>query len=170
MTFRRFAVSLVSVCALLACSDESSVVALNVTTAPDVPVVAQLHVTITQGSRQFIYDFAPPIEAAMGDAGPSIQDSFFQRITLPEEFDDQDALVHVDALQAGGVPFTPALSSETTVRLEEHGAVAAYVTLAFPGKLPAPNSGGEAGAGGAAGAADDDAAAGAPSEGGSAAR
>jgi len=149
MTFRRFAVSLVAVCALLACSDEASVVALNVTAGADVPVVDQLHVTITQSSRKFVYDFAPPTEPGMGDAGPSIQDSFFQRITLPAEFDDEDALIHVEALQAGAVPFTPPLSSETTVRIEEGGAVAAYVTLAFPAPPPSPN--GDAGAGGVSG-------------------
>lgn len=161
MTFRRLVVSLVAVSALLACSDEASVIALNVTAGADVPVVAQLHVTITQSSRKFVYDFAPPTEPGMGDAGPSIQDSFFQRITLPEDFDDEDALVHVEALQAGAVPFSPPLSSETTVRIEEDGAVAAYVTLAFPAPPPSPS--GEAGAGGVSG---EDSLAGAPGEGG----
>jgi hypothetical protein len=153
MTFRRFTVSLVSVWALLACSDEEAVVALNVTAGADVPVVDQLHVTITQGSRRFVYDFTPPIEPAMGDAGPSIQNSFFERITLPDGFDDQEALVHVDALQAGAEPFDPPLASETSVRIEEHGAVAAYVTLAFPPAPPVPDPGGEAGAGGEGGGA-----------------
>src|SRR4051812_16334217 len=110
MTIRRFAVSLVSVCALLACSDEDSVVALNVTAGPEVPVVAQIHVTITQGSHKFVYDFTPPIEPAKGDAGPSIENSFFERITLPGEFEDEQARVQVDALQAGAVPFTPPLT------------------------------------------------------------
>lgn len=162
MTFRRFAVSLVSVCALLACSDEAAVVALNVTASDDVPVVAQLHVTITQGSRKFVHDFAPPTEPGMKDAGPSIQNSFFERITLPDDFDDEDAKIHVEALQAGSVPFTPPLSSETTVRIEEDGAVAAYVTLAFPPSPPASGAN-EAGAGGTAA---DNGVAGAPSEGG----
>jgi len=115
MTFRRFAVSLISVCALLACSDEASIVALNVTAGADVPVVDQLHVTFTQASHKFDYEFSPPTEPGMGDAGPSIQDSFFQRITLPDDFDDEDVLIQVEALQAGGVPYTPPLSSETTV-------------------------------------------------------
>src|SRR5690349_10108237 len=162
MTFRRFAVSLVSVCALLACSDEGSVVALNITATDDVPVVDQLHVSITQGSRKFVYDFTPPIDPAMGDAGPSIKNSFFERITLPDSFDDEDALVHVEAMHAGAVPFTPPLASETTVRVEEDGAVAAYVTLAFPTPLPGPDDGAEAGAGGEGGASG----AGAPNNGG----
>jgi hypothetical protein len=165
MTFRRLAVSLVSVCALLACSDGAAVVALNVTAGADVPVVDQLHVTVTQGSRKFVYDFTPPIEAAKGDAGPSIQNSFFERITLPESFDNEDARVQVDALRAGALPFEPPLTSETTVRIEEHGAVAAYVTLALP-PVPPPDLGGDAGAGGEGGAGGNDSLAGAPSEGG----
>jgi len=163
MTLRRLAVSLVSVCALLACSDEEAVVALNVTAGDDIPVVEQLHVTITQGSRRVVHDFKPPVELGEAGAGPSIKNSFFERIALPDDFDDEEALVHVEALQAGAVPFVPALTSETTVPIEEDGAVAAYVTLAFPAPLPAPDAGVQAGAGGEAGAGD---ASGAPSEGG----
>jgi len=150
MTFRRFAVSLASVCALVACADEAAIVALNVTADADVPVVAELHVTITQGSRKFVYDFTPPIQAGEGDAAPSIQHSFFERITLPGNFDARDARVFVEALQAGAVPFAPPVSSETTVRIEADGAVAAYVTLAFP-LPPPPDLVGDAGAGGESG-------------------
>jgi hypothetical protein len=149
MTFRRLAVSLVSVCALLACSDEEAIIALNVTAGADVPVVNQLHVTITQGSRQFVHDFAPPTEKGMAGAGPSIQNSFFERITLPESFTDEQASLRVEARQAGGAAFEPPLTDETTVPIEENGVVAAYVTLKFPAVI-AP-SGGAGGGGGAAG-------------------
>jgi len=149
MTFRRFAVSLAAVCALLACADQAAIVALNVTADADVPVVAELHVAIMQGSHKFVYDFTPPIQAGDGDAGPTIAHSFFERITLPLDFDDQDARIFVEALQAGAVPFTPPLTSETTVRIEADGAVAAYVTLSFPPPPPDPN--GDAGAGGEGG-------------------
>jgi hypothetical protein len=159
MTFRRFAVSLFSVCSLLACSDDDSIVALNVTAGADVPVVAQLHVTITQGSRKLVYDFKPPVEPAMGEGAPSIKDSFFERITLPDDFEDQDALVEVEALQGDRAPFDPPLTDETTVRIEENGVVAAYVKLELPKMDPEP----EPGAGGAAGASGDG---GATSEGG----
>lgn len=153
MTFRRFAVSLLSVCALLvACSDDDAIVALNVTAGADVPVVDQLHVTITQGSRKFVYDFKPPVEEGAEGAEPSIQNSFFERITLPDEFDDEDALVQVEARMAGGAPFEPALTDETTVRIEESGVVAAYVKLEFPMPEPEPEPG-AAGAGGAGGEA-----------------
>ena len=150
MTFRRFAVSLGSVCALFACSNADPIVALNVSAGADVPVVDQLHVTFTQGSRRFVYDFTPPSDAAMGDAGPSIQDSFFERITLPSSFEDQDALIHVEALKTGRVPFDPALTDETTVHIEADGVVAAFVKLEFPTAPPA--TGGDAGAGGEGGA------------------
>jgi hypothetical protein len=163
MTFRRLAVSLVSVCALLACSDEDAVVALNVTAADNVPVVAQLHVTITQGSHRLVHDFTPPVESGEAGAAPTIKNSFFERITLSDDFDDENAQVVVEALQAGAVPFQPALTSETTVPIEEDGAVAAYVTLAFPPPLTEPDAGAQAGAGGDAGAGG---ASGAPSEGG----
>jgi hypothetical protein len=150
MTFRRFVVSLASVCAFLACADQAAIVALNVAAEADVPVVDQLHVTITQGSHKFVYDFEPPIGPGEGDAGPSIQRSFFERITLPRDFDGRDARVLVEALQAGAVPFTPPLTSETTVRIEADGAVAAYVTLAFPPLAPLDPSG-DAGASGEGG-------------------
>jgi hypothetical protein len=168
MTFRRFAVSLVPVCALFACSNEDAIISLNVTAGADVPVVDQLHVTITQGSRQVVHDFKPPTEAGMGDAGPSIQDSFFERITLPESFTDQDAVVRVEARKAGGAAFTPPLTDETTVRIEEDGVVAAYVKLELPAVVPPPEGGaaGEGGAGGDGGAGAEGGTAGARAEGG----
>jgi len=162
MTFRRFAVSLFSVCSLLACSDDDSIVALNVTAGADVPVVDQLHVTITQGSRKLVYDFKPPVDEATDDAKASIKDSFFERITLPDDFEDRDALVQVEALQAGRTPFDPPLTDETTVHIEENGVVAAYVKLELPMMEPEP----EPGAGGAAGAAGASGEAGATNEGG----
>jgi hypothetical protein len=160
MTFRRLAVSLLSVCALFACSDDDAIVALNVSASTNVPVVDQIHVTITQGSRKLVYNFKPPVEEAKDDGEPSIQDSFFERITLPDGFVDENALVQVEALHAGGVPFDPPLTDETTVRIEEDGVVAAYVKLEIP--MPEPEPEPEPGAGGQGGAA------GATSEGGAA--
>lgn len=165
MTFRRFAVSLLPVCSLLACSNDDAIIALNVSAGADVPVVDQIHVSVTQGSRNFVYDFKPPSEMGMGDAGPSIQDSFFERITLPGSFTDDDALVHVEARHTGGQPFNPPLSDETKVRIEEHGVVAAYVSLKFPSVSP-PKMGGEAGAAGEAGASGEAGAGGAGGQGG----
>ena len=167
MTFRRLAVSLVSVCALFACSDDDAVVALNVSAGAEVPVVDQHHVTITQGSHKLVYDFTPPVEAAKEGGEPTIQDSFFERITLPDDFDDEDALVQVEALHTGGAPFDPPLSDETTVRIEENGVVAAYVKLALPAVVtPEPGAGGAGGAGGDVGGATDGGAGGALTQGG----
>jgi len=157
MTFRRLGVALLFVCPVFACSNDDSIISLNVTAGADVPVVDQLHVTVTQGSRRFVYDFAPPTEPGMGDAGPSIQNSFFHRITLPGDFRGDDALLHVEAQHAGGTPFNPPLADEKTVHIEEHGVVAAFVTLEFPSAKPPGmgegGAGGEAGAGAEGGAA-----------------
>jgi len=168
MPLRRLAVSLVCACSLLACSDDDTIIALNVSAAADVPVIDQLHVTITQGSRKFVYDFKPPVEAAKDDAEASIQDTFFERITLPDSFDNEDASVQVEARKASGAPFEPALADETTVRIEENGVVAAYVKLALPMTPPQPAEGGAGGASGEAGASNEGGAGGAasPSQGG----
>jgi hypothetical protein len=165
MTFRRFAVSLFSVCSLLACSDDDSIVALNVTAGADVPVVDQIHVTITQGSRKLVYDFKPPVEEAKDEGAASIKDTFFERITLPDGFEDQDALVQVEALQAGRTPFDPPLTDETTVHIEENGVVAAYVKLELPMMEPEPEPA-AGGAGGEAGATSESGASGAAGQGG----
>ena len=164
MTFRRVVVSLAAVWALSACSSGDTIVALNVTATDAVPVVEQLHVTITQGSRRHVRDFAPPIETPTGDDAPppSIKNSFFERITLPDGWTEAPALIRVEAQQADGSPLEPPLSDETTVTLRPDGVVAAYIDLDIPAEMPS----GEGGAGGAGGAGA--AAGGAPGMGGAA--
>jgi hypothetical protein len=148
MTFRRVLVSLAAVWALSACSDGDTIVALNVTATDAVPVVEQLHVTITQGSRRHVQDFAPPIETPTGEDAPppSIKNSFFERITLPDGWAEEPALIRVEAQQADGSPLEPPLSDETTVTVQPDGAVAAYIELDIPAEVPT----GEGGAGGEA--------------------
>lgn len=147
MTFRRVVVSLAAVWALSACSDGDTIVALNVTATDAVPVVEQLHVTITQGSRRHVQNFAPPTETPTGEDAPppSIKNSFFERITLPEGWSEEPTRIKVEAQQADGSPLEPPLSDETTVTLEPDGVVAAYIELDIPQEMP----GGEGGAGGA---------------------
>jgi hypothetical protein len=157
MTFRRVVVSLAAVWALSACSSGDTIVALNVTATDAVPVVEQLHVTITQGSRRHVQKFAPPTETPEGDDAPppSIKNSFFERITLPEGWSEERTVIRVEAQQADGSPFDPPLSDETTVTLEPDGAVAAYIELDIPTEMPSGEGGaGGAGAGGAGGAAE----------------
>ena len=168
MTFRRVVVSLAAVWALSACSTGDTIVALNVTATDAVPVVEQLHVTITQGSRRHVQDFAPPTETPTGDdaPAPSIKNSFFERLTLPEGWAEEATLIRVEAQQADGSPLDPPLSDEATVTLQPDGVVAAYIQLDIPAEMP----GGEGGAGGAGaeGGAGGEVAGGAPGLGGAA--
>jgi hypothetical protein len=168
MTFRRVLVSLAAVCALSACSNGDTIVALNVTATDAVPMVEQLHVTITQGSRRHVQDFAPPTETPTGEDAPppSIKNSFFQRLTLPDGWAEEPALIKVEAQHSDGSPFEPPLSDETTVTLRPEGVVAAYIELNIPAEEPS-NAGGAGGAGGA-GASGGEAAGGAPGLGGAA--
>src|ERR1043165_772127 len=103
MTLRHAFVSLVAVMTLAACSDDDTIVSLNVTASDAVPVIDNFRVTITQSSHQYVTDFAPPIETPTAPEGqqappPSIRNSFFQRITLPGEWSEADATVAVEAL------------------------------------------------------------------------
>jgi hypothetical protein len=113
-------------------------------------MVEQLHVTFTQGSRRHVQNFAPPSETPTGDDAPppSIKNSFFERITLPEGWAEEPTLIKVEAQHADGSPLEPPLSDETTVTLEPEGVVAAYIQLDIPAEMP----GGEGGAGGGGGA------------------
>jgi len=157
MTFRHVLVSLAVTC-LCACSSDDTVVSLNVSATDRVPVVERMQVTFKQGSHSYAYEFAPPTEtSADPDAPKSIKNSFFQRISLPGDWDESDALVSVEAFQTGGSAFEPPLGDETHVTLRPEGAVAAFVKLDIPeppmGGAPsdggAPNDGGAPSNGGA---------------------
>ena len=157
MSLRHVFVSL-SVACLAACSSGDTIVSLNVTATDRVPVVERLHVTFKQGSHSYVHDFTPPKETS-DDEVDSIKNGFFERITLPGDWNEAAAKITVEAFQKGGSPFDPALTDETTVTLQPEGVVAAYVKLDIPEPPPVGGAGGEA-AGGASGAG------GAPGEGG----
>ncbi len=149
MTLRHVCVSLAVAC-LTACSSDDTIVSLNVTATDRVPVVERLHVTFKQGSRSFVHDFAPPTEAGPDEDSPSsIKNGFYERITLPEGWDEANAQVSVEAFQKGGDPFDPALTDETIVKIEPEGVVAAYVKLDIPEPPPPMGGAGGEGAGGA---------------------
>jgi hypothetical protein len=151
MTFRHVLVSLAVTC-LCACSSDDTIVSLNVTATDRVPAVEHLQVTVKQGSHTHAYSFVPPDEtSAEPDSVKSIKNSFFQRITLPGDWDESEATVSVEALQAGDAKFDPPLVDETEVTIRPNGVVAAFVKLDIP-EAP-PMEGGEGGAGGEAGAA-----------------
>jgi hypothetical protein len=158
MTFRHVLVSLAVTC-LCACSSDDTIVSLNVTATDRVPAVEHLQVTVKQGSHTYAYAFAPPEEtSAEPDSVKSIKNSFFQRITLPGDWDESKATVSVEALQEGDAKFTPPLVDETQVTIRPNGVVAAFVKLDIP-EEPPPMGGaggdGGAGAGGGAGAPGD---------------
>jgi hypothetical protein len=149
MTFRHAIASLAAVSLLAACSNGETIVSLNVSASDAVPVVDRLHVTIDQGSRHYVKDFAPPTDMPAGDAAPSIKNSFFQRLTLPDGWQEESATVHVEAQSATGAPFTPPLAADTTVTIVPEGVVAAFVSFDIKADNPDAGAGGAGGAGGA---------------------
>jgi hypothetical protein len=155
-------VSLAVTC-LCACSSDDTIVSLNVTASDRVPVVERMQVTVKQGSHTFEYEFAPPTETPE-EGEPSVKNGFFERITLPGDWDESTAEISVEAFQKGGGAFAPALTDTTKVTLRPEGAVAAYVELDIPEEPPMGGAGGEGGAGGAGGAPSTEG--GAPSTGG----
>lgn len=166
MTFRHVLVSLAVTC-LCACSSDDTIVSLNVAATDRVPVVERLQVKIKQGSHTHAYDFAPPTDStAAPDSVESIKNSFFQRITLPGDWDEADALVSVEAFQKGGAEFAPPLVDETQITIRPNGVVAAYVKLDIPEQPPMGGAGGEGGAGPAGEAGAPATEGGAPAQGG----
>lgn len=157
MTIRHAFVSLAAVIGLAACSDEDTIVSLNVTASDAVPVIDSLRVTFTQDSRKHVADFAPPTETPTAPEGqvappPSIKNSFFERITLPNGWSESLARVEVEALQSNGEPYSPSFFDTTTALIQPEGVVATYVDLDVP-KEPPPTDGGAGGAGGESGGA-----------------
>jgi hypothetical protein len=151
MTLRHVFVSLAVTC-LAACSSDDTIVSLNVTATDRVPVVETMKVTFKQGSRSYVYDFKPPTEtSAAPDSVSSVKNSFFERITLPGDWDEAEATVAVEAFKVGGGSFSPALTDDTTVVIQPDGAAAAYVELDIPEAPPPPAEGGAGGEGGTPG-------------------
>ena len=153
MTFRHVWVSLAAVTLVAACSSDESIVSLNVSATDRVPEVEKLQVTFTQGSRKLVREFAPPNETPKPPEGEephtSIKNSFFQRLTLPDDWSESETKLSVEAFDADGNAFDPPLVDETTVKVLQNEAVVAYVNLDIPEEMPP--TGGEGGAGGAGG-------------------
>lgn len=153
MTFRHVWVSLAALTFVAACSSDDTIVSLNVSATDRVPAVESLKVTFTQGSRKLVRDFEPPTDESSPPEGEepvvSIKNSFFERLTLPDDWEEADAKLMVEAFQVGGEPFDPPLVDETTVSILPNKAVAAYVELDIPEEPPPVSEGGAGGAGGA---------------------
>jgi hypothetical protein len=119
-------VSLAATSALPACSTSDTIVALNVTATDAVGEVEHLSVTITQeGQDRFTEEFDPPSEVT-DDGGMNIENSFYERIELPDGWDEGSATVAVTAVDRDGAQVA---ADETIVEIQPQGAVAAYVLL-----------------------------------------
>lgn len=150
MTFRHVWVSLAALSFVAACSSDDTIVALNVAATDRVPAVKQLQLTLTQGSHKLVRELTPPSEKSNPPEGEepitSIKNSFFERITLPGDWDEADAKLVVELFNEDGERFDPPLVDETTVKIQPNAVVAAYVDFDIPEEPP---PGGEGGAGGA---------------------
>lgn len=168
MTFRHVCVSLAALTFAAACSSDDTIVTLNVTATDRVPAVERLEVTFTQGSRKLVREFEPPSETSSPPEGEepvtSIKNSFFERLTLPDDWENAEATLAIEAFQEGGEPFSPPLVDETTFTVHPNAVVAAYVELDIPEEPPPMTgeggAGGEGGGVGGAGGADGSAAGG----------
>jgi hypothetical protein len=152
MTFRHVWVSLAALTFVAACSSDDTVVSLNVSATDRVPAVERLQVTFTQGSRKLVREFEPPSEESSPPEGEepvtSIKNTFFKRLTLPEDWVEAEAKLVIQAFQEGGEPFDPPLVDEATFTVLPNEVVAVFVDLDIP-EEPPPPMGGEGGAGGA---------------------
>jgi hypothetical protein len=128
-----------------ACSDDETIVSVNVNSADEVGNPSSLVITISQaGQTSITKDIMPPTRTQ--DSGVSIQPMFFERVQLPDAWDRAMAEVRVDARDGRGVY----LSAMTAVQIRPGGAVAAFVNL---GKKPEmmPPAEDDAGAAGSSG-------------------
>src|SRR5256885_1418102 len=114
------------------CSSEDTVVALNVEFKTPLEGLSTLQVTIAQpGQAPNVSSITPPTDPT--DAGPKIKAKFFERITLPDGWQEEPATIQVDAKSASGSTLE---SQMTTAGIVEHGAVAAFVTFGQPPPPP----------------------------------
>lgn len=109
----------------LSCADEDTILALNVDSKAEVGAVDQLEVTVSQtGKAPFQFTFAPPLKQEK-DASPSIDEDFFERITLPGSFESGPIVVAVRAENRAGRTFM----DQTMVQLHAGEATAAFIEL-----------------------------------------
>lgn len=150
MTHFRLLALLVLVCA--ACSEDDTIVSVNVSSGDAVGNPSALTISITQPGRQpVVREIKPPTKTT--DAGTTIQPMFFERVQLPDDWSEERAMVQVDAKDTGGKVY---VTGKTTCPVVPQGVAAAFVDL---GKMEKPDAGaagsaGNAGAGGAGGMGD----------------
>lgn len=115
--------------AAIGCAADDTILALTIDSGDDVGAVARLQVTVSQGDgRELVADLAAQTE--MTDAGRVIVRSYFERITLPGDWEHAPARIEVEAQDGDG---SALFTAETTVRIRPEGAVAASVMLGADG-------------------------------------
>lgn len=133
MTFGRSLILASLLCAPVAgCSDNDTILALNVTLKPTATSARTLAVSITQPGQSAV-DTTVTIATKETDAGVVLKsDKFFERITLPEGYTDAEASVRVVAKDMAGAEVGTATA---TVAVRPAEAVAGFVTI---GEDPPP--------------------------------
>ena len=133
MTFGRSLILASLLCApVLGCSDDETILALNVTLKPTATRARTLAVSITQPGQTAL-DTTVTIATKETDAGTVLKnDKFFERITLPASYTDAEASVKVVAKDMSGAEVG---SATATVGVRPAEAVAGFVTI---GEDPPP--------------------------------
>lgn len=142
-------VFLAAALALAACSEDDTIVSLNVNST-NVGAVSKLHVDFNQSGKTFATDVVPPTQDG-GDAGPVIDSAFFERITMPDGWPSGDATITVTGFDGAGAPLQNVTIEPVVAEVKEGETVAAYVELEGP-EPPPEEPPAETGAAGAAGA------------------
>lgn len=143
---RVFAVVFGVVCSS-ACAEDETVVAVNINSTDEVGNPSALVITISQsGQAAVMKEIEPPTRTQ--DSGVSIKPEFFERVSLPDDWERAKSEVKVEAKDGRGVY----LSAKTEVTVRPGGAVAAYVELGKKPDMPVTeDDAGTAGMGGAGG-------------------
>ena len=113
---------------LCACAEDETIVAVNINSTDEVGNPSSLVITISQpGQTPVVREIMPPTRTM--DSGVTIKPMFYERIPLPDSWDDVKSEAKVDAKQGGSVY----VSARSEFVVNPGGAVATYVDL---GKKP----------------------------------
>jgi hypothetical protein len=108
----------------MGCGEDDSIVSLNVSLKDTARAATSLELTISQIGHS---DAATSIKVPTTpvDGGAIAKTDFYERITLPGDYTDGDAKLHVVAKQGA----SSLASADTTIVVRAEGAVAGFVTL-----------------------------------------
>jgi hypothetical protein len=146
---RLLALLSINLCAVAACSDSETVVAVTISSDSEIGAVSKLQVTVTPVSGMVATaELVPP---ANPDGG-AILSSFFVRVILPDDPEGSASVLARALDPAGNVIAIGA----TMTSLRSKGAVAASIMM-MPGSTLPPPDGGTQADGGASDATEADA-------------